>query len=147
MIAIGCDHGGYELKLAIIKHLNEKGIEVKDFGCDSTNSVDYPDYAYPVAKAVADGEFEKGILICGTGIGMSIAANKVRGVRCALCSDTFSAHATREHNDSNVLALGARVTGQNLALDIVDTWLQAEFMGMRHTQRIDKISAIEKNEL
>lgn len=143
MIAIGCDHGGYELKLAIIEHLKEKGIQVKDFGCDSTASVDYPDYAYPVAKAVADGECEKGILICGTGIGMSIAANKVKGIRCALCGDTFSAHATREHNDSNVLALGARVTGLNLALDIVDTWLDAEFMGGRHIQRIKKITKIQ----
>ena len=143
MIAIGCDHGGYELKLAIIEHLKEKGIQVKDFGCDSTASVDYPDYAYPVAKAVADGECEKGVLICGTGIGMSIAANKVKGIRCALCGDTFSAHATREHNDSNVLALGARVIGLNLALDIVDTWLDAEFMGGRHIQRIEKITKIQ----
>ena len=146
MIAIGCDHGGYELKLEVIKHLKEKGIEVKDFGCDSTSSVDYPDYAYPVAKAVANGECEKGILICGTGIGMSIAANKVKGIRCALCSDTFSAHATREHNDSNVLAMGARVIGSNLALDIVDTWLGAEFMGQRHIQRIEKITKIENSE-
>lgn len=144
MIAIGCDHGGYELKLEIIKHLQAKGFKIKDFGCNSTDSVDYPDYAYPVAKAVADGECEKGILICGTGIGMSIAANKVKGIRCALCSDTFSAHATREHNDSNVLALGARVTGVNLALDIVDTWLTAEFMGGRHVGRIDKITKIEQ---
>ncbi len=144
MIAIGCDHGGYELKLEIIKHLQAKGFEIKDFGCNSTDSVDYPDYAYPVAKAVADGQCEKGILICGTGIGMSIAANKVKGIRCALCSDTFSAHATREHNDSNVLAIGARVTGVNLALDIVDTWLTAEFMGGRHTGRIDKITKIEQ---
>ncbi len=147
MIAIGCDHGGYELKLEVIKHLKEKGIEVKDFGCDSTSSVDYPDYAYPVAKSVAEGECEKGILICGTGIGMSIAANKVKGIRCALCGDTFSAHATREHNDSNVLAMGARVTGLNLALDIVDTWLGAEFMGQRHIQRIEKITKIENGEL
>lgn len=146
MIAIGCDHGGYELKLEVIKHLEEKGFEVKDFGCDSTNSVDYPDYAYPVAKAVANGECEKGILICGTGIGMSIAANKVKGIRCALCGDTFSAHATREHNDSNVLAMGARVTGLNLALDIVDAWLGAEFMGQRHLQRIEKITKIENSE-
>ncbi len=145
MIAIGCDHGGYELKLAVIEHLTKKGYEVKDFGCDSTKSVDYPDYAYPVAKAVVSGECEKGILICGTGIGMSIAANKVKGIRCALCSDTFSAHATREHNDSNVLAMGARVVGLNLALDIVDTWLGAEFMGDRHVQRIQKITDIENN--
>ncbi len=143
MIAIGCDHGGYELKLAVIEHLKSKGLEVKDFGCYSSDSVDYPDYAYPVAKAVANGEAEKGILICGTGIGMSIAANKVKGIRCALCSDTFSAHATREHNDSNILALGARVVGLNLALDIVDTWLGAEFTGGRHSNRIEKITKIE----
>ena len=145
MIAIGCDHGGYELKLEIIKHLTKKGYEIKDFGCDSNNSVDYPDYAYPVAKAVADGECEKGILICGTGIGMSIAANKVEGVRCALCGDTFSAHATREHNDSNVLALGARVIGLNLALDIVDIWLGTDFSNdQRHIDRINKITTIDK---
>jgi len=143
MIAIGCDHGGYELKLAVIEHLKSKGYEVKDFGCYSSDSVDYPDYAYPVAKAVANGEAEKGILICGTGIGMSIAANKVKGIRCALCSDTFSAHATREHNDSNILALGARVVGLNLALDIVDTWIGAEFTGGRHSNRIEKITKIE----
>lgn len=143
MIAIGCDHGGYELKLAVIEHLKSKGLEVKDFGCYSSDSVDYPDYAYPVAKAVVNGEAEKGILICGTGIGMSIAANKVKGIRCALCSDTFSAHATREHNDSNILALGARVVGLNLALDIVDTWLGAEFTGGRHANRIEKITKIE----
>lgn len=147
MIAIACDHGGYELKLAIIEHLTKKGFEVKDFGCDSPSSVDYPDYAYPVAKSVVNGEAEKGILICGTGIGMSIAANKVKGIRCALCSDTFSAHATREHNDSNILAMGARVVGLNLALDIVDTWLGAEFMGDRHATRIAKITKIENSEL
>ncbi len=144
MIAIGCDHGGYELKLAIIKHLEEKGIKCKDFGCYSNESVDYPDYAYPVAKAVADGEFEKGILVCGTGIGMSIAANKVDGIRCALCGDTFSAHATREHNDSNILALGGRVTGPELAFDIVDIWLNTDFSeGARHINRIGKITEIE----
>ncbi len=144
MIAIGCDHGGYELKLAIMKHLDAKGIEYKDFGCCSSESVDYPDYAYPVAKAVAAGEYEKGILICGTGIGMSIAANKVKGIRCALCGDTFSAHATREHNDSNILALGGRVIGCELALDIVDIWLDTDFSnGPRHINRIGKITAIE----
>ena len=146
MIAIACDHGGYELKLLIEKHLDEKNIPYKDFGCDSTKSVDYPEYAYPVAKAVAAGEFEKGILICGTGIGMSIVANKVKGVRCALCSDTFSAHATREHNDSNVLALGGRVLGPGLALDIVDAWLGAEFIGSHHVKRLDMIKKIENGE-
>ena len=143
MIAIGCDHGGYELKLSVIEHLKSKGYEIKDYGCYSSDSVDYPDYAYPVAKSVANGEAEKGILICGTGIGMSIAANKIKGIRCALCSDTFSAHATREHNDSNILALGARVVGLNLALDIIDTWLSAEFTGGRHLNRIEKITRIE----
>ena len=144
MIAIACDHGGYELKLEIIKHLTKQGYKVKDFGCDSTNSVDYPDYAYPCAKAVADGVCEKGILICGTGIGMSIAANKVEGIRCALCGDTFSAHATREHNDANILAMGERVVGKGLAIDIVKTFLNAEFECDRHLRRINKITEIEK---
>ena len=139
-IAIGCDHGGFTLKQLILKHLEQKGYTVKDFGCFSEDSVDYPDYAYPVAKAVVSGEAEKGILICGTGIGMSIAANKVKGIRCALCCDTFSAHATAEHNDSNVLALGARVIGPGLALDIVDAWLGAQFMGKQHIARIEKIT-------
>ena len=146
-IAIGCDHGGFSLKQLLLKHLEQKGYTIKDFGCHSDASVDYPDYAYPVAKAVAGGEAEKGILICGTGIGMSIAANKVKGIRCALCSDTFSAHATAEHNDSNILALGARVVGPGLALDIVDTWLGAQFMGKQHTARIEKIAKIEPQEL
>lgn len=144
-IAIACDHGGFELKQVIINRLNEQGYEVKDFGCYSCESVDYPDYAYPVAKSVADKEYDRGILICGTGIGMSIAANKVKGIRCALCHDVFSAHATREHNDSNVLAMGARVIGAGLAIDIVDTWLKTEFTGGRHSSRIEKITAIEEN--
>lgn len=143
-IAIACDHGGFELKQAVISHLNGQGYEVKDFGCFSTESVDYPDYAYPVAKSVANKEYDRGILICGTGIGMSIAANKVKGVRCALCHDVFSAHATREHNDSNVLAMGARVIGAGLALDIVDTWLNCDFTGGRHSSRIEKITLIEE---
>ena len=146
MIAIGCDHGGFALKNEIIKHLNDHGYEVKDFGCYSEASVDYPDYAYPVAEAVANGSAEKGILICGTGIGMSIAANKVKGIRCALCCDTFSAHATREHNNSNILALGARVIGTGLALDIVDIWLSTDFTGGRHVARIDKITKIEEQQ-
>ena len=146
-IAIGCDHGGFTLQQLILKHLEQKGYTIKDFGCFSEASVDYPDYAYPVAKAVVSGEAEKGILICGTGIGMSIAANKVKGIRCALCCDTFSAHATAEHNDSNVLALGARVIGPGLALDIVDAWLGAQFMGKQHIARIEKITKIEAQEL
>lgn len=140
MVAIGCDHGGYELKMEIIGYLKKNGIEYKDFGCDSTASVDYPVYGKAVAEAVAGGECEKGILICGTGIGMSIVANKVQGVRCALCGDCFSAQATREHNDSNVLALGARVTGAGLAVKIVDTWLNTPFSNdERHIRRISMI--------
>ena len=140
MIALGCDHGGYELKQEIKKYLDEKGIEYKDYGCDSLDSVDYPVYAKKVAHAVADGECERGILICGTGIGISITANKIKGIRAALCSDTFSAHATREHNDANILAMGARVVGEGLALDIVDTFLETEFSNdERHIRRINMI--------
>ena len=143
-IAIACDHGGVELKLEIKKFLIDKGYEVKDFGTDSTDSCDYPDYALPAAEAVAKKEFDFGILICGTGIGIGLAANKVPGIRAALCSDTFSAHATREHNDANILTLGQRVVGPGLALDIVDIFLNTEFQGGRHQTRIDKISEIEK---
>ena len=142
MIAIGCDHGGFELKKEIIKYLESKGFEYKDFGCDSEASVDYPVYGKLVANAVASGECEKGILICGTGIGMSIVANKVPGVRCALCSDCFSAEATREHNDTNVMALGARVTGPGLAVKMVDIWLNTPFSNdARHIRRIEMIEA------
>ncbi|CDM69430.1 ribose-5-phosphate isomerase B [Clostridium bornimense] len=143
-VALGCDHGGYHLKNDIIKHLESKNIEIKDFGTYSTESCDYPDYALKVAEEVASKNYDFGILICGTGIGISIAANKVPGIRAALCSDTFSAHATREHNNANILALGARVVGPGLALDIVDTFLNAKFEGDRHINRIDKISQIEK---
>jgi ribose 5-phosphate isomerase B len=143
-IAMGSDHGGYELKEIIIKHLKEKGLEVKDFGCYSTDSCDYPEFALQVGEVVAEGTFERGILICGTGIGISIAANKIPGIRCALVSDCFSARSTRQHNDTNILALGGRVTGPGLALDIVDTWLNADFEGGRHQGRIDKITAIEE---
>lgn len=146
MLAIGCDHGGYELKQEVMEHLKKSGVEFKDFGCYSTDSVDYPDIALPVAKAIVSGECERGILICGTGIGISIAANKVKGIRCSLCSDTFSAHATREHNDSNILAMGGRVVGPGLACDIVDAYLGASFQGGRHAQRIEKISKIEEME-
>ena len=144
MIAIGSDHGGYNLKMEIIKHLEKNGYEVKDFGTSSCDSVDYPDIALPVAKAVISGECEKGILVCGTGIGISIAANKVPGIRAALCHDTFSARAAREHNDANVLTMGQRVIGPGLAGDIVAAWLQAEFQGGRHERRVAKICAIEK---
>ncbi|MEW8955890.1 ribose 5-phosphate isomerase B [Clostridium sp.] len=143
-IAIGSDHGGFKLKSEIIKHLEAKGIELKDFGTYSEESCDYPDIALVVGEKVSNKEFDFGILICGTGIGISIAANKVKGVRAALCSDTFSAHATREHNNANILALGERVVGPGLALDIVDTFLNAEFQGDRHIRRIDKITDIEK---
>lgn len=143
-IAIGCDHAALKLKNDVVTKLKNDGYEVEDFGIYEQKSVDYPDYALPVAEAVASGKADKGILICGTGIGMSIAANKVKGIRCALCSDTFSAHATREHNDANILAFGERVVGEGLAMDIVDTFLKTPFSGDdRHVKRIAKISAIE----
>lgn len=139
MIAIGCDHGGYELKLVILKYLDEKGIEYRDFGCNG-ESVDYPVYAKKVGQAVVSGECEKGILICGTGIGISIAANKIKGIRCALCSDCFSAEATRLHNNANVLAMGGRVVGAGLGVKIVDTFLNTEFSNdERHIRRISQI--------
>ena len=143
-IALGSDHGGLELKNTIIKHLEDKGFELKDFGTYTTDSCDYPDYALKVAEEVAQKNYDFGILICGTGIGISISANKVPGIRAALCSDTFSAHATREHNNANILAMGERVVGKGLALDIVDAFLNAEFQGGRHVGRINKISEIEK---
>lgn len=145
MIAIGCDHGGYELKIEIAKHLKERNIEYRDYGCDSDASVDYPIYARKVAEAVASGECEKGILICGTGIGISIAANKVKGIRAALCTDCFMAEATRLHNDANILALGGRVVGAGLALKITDTFLDTEFSGEeRHIRRIDMIEVCDE---
>ena len=147
MLAIGCDHAGYELKQEIIKHLEEKGIEYKDFGCYSEEAVDYPVYGKLVGHAVADGECEKGILICGTGVGMSIAANKHRGIRAAVCSDTFSARLTRQHNDANVLCFGERVVGAGVACDLVDAFLGAEFEGGKHARRVDLIRAIEEDEL
>lgn len=140
MIALGCDHGGYELKQTVIKYLEEKGIPYKDCGCYSKESVDYPEFGRAAAEAVASGECEKGIVICTTGIGISISANKVKGVRAALCSDTLSAKMTRLHNDANVLAMGAGMVGTNLALDMVETFLNTEFSGdERHQRRIDKI--------
>ena len=143
-IAIACDHGALELKLAVKKHLLEKGIEVCDFGTDSLASCDYPDFVAPAAQAVAKGECEKGIVLCSTGIGVSIAANKVKGIRCALLSDLMSAKLTREHNDTNMMAMGAFIVGQKLALEIVDIWLTTEFsQGERHQRRIDKITALE----
>ena len=144
MIALGCDHGGYELKQEIIKYLEEKGIPYQDFGCDSTKSVDYPVYARKVGRAIQNGVCDKGILICGTGIGISIAANKMKGIRAALCTDCFSAEATRLHNDANILALGGRVVGPGLAVKIVDTFLNTEFSHEeRHQRRIDLIESEE----
>lgn len=139
-VAIGSDHGGFALKQEILTYLQKENIEYKDFGCFNDASCDYPEYGKAVAEAVARGEYERGILICGTGIGISIAANKVSGIRCALCSDCFSAEATREHNDANVLAMGGRVVGAGLALKIVDTFLKTPFSGdERHLRRITKI--------
>ena len=143
MIAIGSDHGGFELKTHIIKYLKEQGIELFDFGTYTEDSCDYPDIAEKVSKAVANSEYEKGILICGTGIGISIAANKVDGIRAALCGDVYSAKMTRKHNDANILCLGGRVTGRELAFMICDTFLSEEFEGGRHQNRIEKIHALE----
>lgn len=143
MIGIGCDHGAYDLKQAVIAYLKEQGMEYKDFGCMDKNSCDYPVYGRAVALAVADGTCEKGIVLCTTGIGISITANKVPGIRCALCSDTVSAKLTRLHNDANVLAIGAGIVGENLALGIVDTFLHTEFSGEeRHQRRIDLIEKV-----
>lgn len=139
-IAIASDHGGFELKQHIMALLTELGHEYTDFGCYSTDSMDYPDVAFPAAEAVARGEYERGILICGTGIGVSICANKVKGVRCALCGDVLSAELTRQHNDSNVLAMGGRIIGVETAKAIVRTWLGTEFLGGRHERRVAKIS-------
>ena len=143
-IALGSDHAGFPLKKEIIDHLQVKNIEIEDFGTFSEDSCDYPDYALKVAQNVANKNYDFGILVCGTGIGISIAANKIPGVRAALCGDTFSAHACREHNNANILTMGQRVVGVGLAIDIVDTFLSAKFQGDRHQRRIDKITEIEK---
>ncbi|NPV26710.1 MAG: ribose 5-phosphate isomerase B [Firmicutes bacterium] len=143
-IAIGSDHGGFELKENIKQWLSEKGYQFVDMGCHSLEAVDYPDYALKVAEVVSRGEFERGILICGTGIGISIAANKVPGIRAALCHETFSAVASREHNDANILVMGGRVIGPGLARQITEFWLQTEFAGGRHACRVAKIAALEK---
>jgi len=143
-IAIGSDHGGLRLKKEVIKHLEKKSIEVKDYGTYTKDSCDYPDFAEKVSEAVVAKEYDYGILICGTGIGISISANKIPGVRAALCNDTFSAHATREHNNANILAMGERVVGTGLALDIVDAFLGSTFEGGRHENRVNKIMEIEK---
>lgn len=142
MIALGSDHGGYDLKVRVMEHLKERGIEYKDFGCFDRSSCDYPDFGKAAARAVASGECEKGIVVCTTGIGISIAANKIEGVRCALCTDAFLAKMTRLHNDANVLALGGGITGPNLAVEIVDTFLDTEFsQGENHIRRIAKIES------
>ena len=147
MIAIASDHGGYRLKELIKKHLEERGDEYRYFGCHGLDSCDYPDYAGPAARAVASGECEKGIVVCTTGIGVSIIANKVKGIRCALCTDVTCARLTREHNDANVLAIGAGVIGENVAMDVVDTFLDTAFSGLeKHARRIGKIAAMESHE-
>ena len=144
-IIIGCDHGGFELKNEVIAHLEKRGIEVTDVGTHSTASCNYPDYARAVCKRIQSGEFERGILVCGTGIGISIAANKHNGIRAACCSDTFSARMTRMHNDANVLCFGGRVVGAGLACDMVDLFVDTEFEGGRHQARVDLLADIEKD--
>lgn len=143
-ISIACDHGAYELKERLKAHLLEQGHAVTDCGTDSTESCDYPDFGLAAAKLVADGSCERGVVLCTTGIGMSMAANKVRGVRCALCHETLSAEMTRRHNDANVLAMGAGVTGGNLAERILDVFLSTEFEGGRHQRRVDKVMEAER---
>jgi ribose 5-phosphate isomerase B len=145
MIAIGSDHGGFALKQEIMKHLEERKLEYIDFGTYSSDSCDYPQYGAAVGRAVASGSCERGILICGTGIGISISANKIHGVRAALCGDCFSAEMTRRHNDANIVALGARVVGPGLALKIVDTFLDTEFEGGRHERRVQQMMALEQD--
>ena len=144
MIALGCDHGGYELMQEVKKHLEERGLEYRDFGCNGPESVDYPVYGKKVAQAVQSGECENGILICGTGLGISLAANKVKGIRACVCSEPFTAKMSRAHNDCNVLAFGARVVGGELAKMIVDTWINTEFEGGRHQRRVDLLMEIEE---
>ena len=143
MIAIGCDHGGFELKNRIEKHLEEKGVEFKDFGTYDEQSCDYPDIAKTVCESIVKCECDRGILVCGTGIGMSMAANKIKGIRAAHLTDVYSAKMTKMHNNANVICLGGRVTGEELAYMIVDMWLETEFAGGRHQKRIDKISELE----
>ena len=146
MIAIGCDHGGLELKDFITEYLKKEGYEVKDFGIYENKSVDYPDIAKPVCESVLKNECDRGILICGTGIGMSIAANKFNGIRAAVCGDIYSAKMTKIHNNANIITMGARVIGQETAREIVNAWLTNEYEGGRHQNRLDKISDIEKNQ-
>ncbi len=146
MIAIGCDHGAFNLKNAVKKYLEERGLEVKDFGIYEEGRVDYPDIAEVVCKSIVSGECEKGILLCGTGIGISIAANKIKGIRAAVCNEVYCAKMAKCHNNANVITLGGRVVGEDVALEIVSAWLDSEFMGGRHQERIDKITNLEKGE-
>lgn len=143
-LSIGCDHGGYDYKLKLIEHLKKNGHEVIDCGCNSLDSCDYPDYALPAALAVKNGEADYGILICSTGIGISIAANKVKGIRCAHCHDVVSAGLTRNHNNANMIAFGAKIISEELMYEIVDTFLASSFDGGRHQRRVDKITQIEE---
>ena len=142
-IALGCDHGGYEMKEYIIQVLNRLGHEAEDFGCRSLESCDYPDFAAPAARAVAEGACDRGILVCTTGIGVSIAANKVKGIRCAHCADCLQAELTRRHNDANMMAIGAGFTGRNMAERMVEAFLSTEFEGGRHARRVEKMMALE----
>ena len=146
MIAIGCDHGAFNLKNAVKKYLEERGLEVKDFGIYEEGRVDYPDIAEVVCKSIVSGECEKGILLCGTGIGISIAANKIKGIRAAVCNEVYCAKMAKCHNNANIITMGGRVVGEDVALEIVSAWLDAEFMGGRHQERIDKITNLEKGE-
>lgn len=143
-VALGADHGGYELKELVREHLQKNGHEVTDYGTDSTKSVDYPEYGFKVGEAIISKQADLGIVVCGTGIGISIAANKVRGIRTALCTNSYMAKMAREHNNANILALGARVVGEGLALDIVDTFLASSFSGWRHTRRVNLITEFEE---
>lgn len=144
-VAVGCDHGGYVLKDAVVSTLKDLGAEVVDFGCFGTESVDYPKFGYAVANAVASGQCDTGVVLCGTGIGISIVANKVKGIRCGLCTNAFMAEMTKRHNNANVIALGGRVVTPDEAKDIVKAWYTADFEGGRHQNRLDMIKEIEKN--
>ncbi len=143
-IAVACDHAGLQLKNVLIEEMQKEGYEVKDFGTYTEESCDYPDYVIPTAKAVANGGFDRGVVVCGTGLGVSMTANKVHGIRCAVCHDTFSAKATRQHNDANMLAMGQRVVGTGVALEVLKAFLETDYEGGRHQRRIDKMMALEK---
>lgn len=145
-IVLACDHGGFQLKEAVKEHLTKKGYDITDIGVYNTDSVDYPDYGKKAAEMVADKEVDKGVIICGTGIGISIAANKVKGIRCALCTNEYMAKMSRMHNNANMLAMGERVLGKGVATDIVDVWLSTEFEGGRHENRVNKLMEIEKTD-